>query len=92
MQRLITCFIFCFVSSCFCVRSIGGENTFYNVIDYGARGDGKSDDSQAFLSAWQHTCGTQGTPTLVIPPEKVFLVKNIILNGTCIATNIHIQV
>ncbi|RDX89483.1 putative polygalacturonase, partial [Mucuna pruriens] len=92
MQRLITLLlIFGFVSLCLCVRPIGGQNTFFNVIDYGARGDGKCDDSQAFLSAWQDTCGTQGTPTLVIPSGRIFLVRNIKLNGTCMATSIHIQ-
>ncbi|TKY68794.1 polygalacturonase protein [Spatholobus suberectus] len=93
MQRLITCLLILgFVSPCLCVRStVGTKNTFYNVMDYGAHGDGKSDDSQAFLSAWQHMCGTQGTPTLVIPPKGEFMVRNIKLNGPCKATSIHIQ-
>ncbi|KAK7382781.1 hypothetical protein VNO80_01847 [Phaseolus coccineus] len=70
---------------------MGSTNT-YNVIDYGATGDGKTDDSQAFLSAWQKTCSTPGASTLVIPSKGVFLLKkNIILKGPCQATNMNIQ-
>ncbi|KAL9303334.1 hypothetical protein ACSQ67_020597 [Phaseolus vulgaris] len=70
---------------------MGSANT-YNVIDYGAHGDGKTDDSQAFLSAWQKTCSTKGASTLVIPSKGVFLLKkNIVLKGPCQATNIKIQ-
>jgi len=47
MQRLITClFILGFVPPCLCVRwSVRTQNKTYNVIDYGAHGDGKLDDS-----------------------------------------------
>eukprot|EP00256_Glycine_max_P069206 XP_025983801.1 probable polygalacturonase At3g15720 [Glycine max] len=91
MQRLImTCvLIIGFVSPCLCLRSmVGTKNTFYNVMDFGAHGNGKSDDSHAFSSAWQHTCGTQGTSTLVIPPKGVFLVTNITLKGPCKARSL----
>ncbi|RDX69332.1 putative polygalacturonase, partial [Mucuna pruriens] len=93
MQRLITCLLILgFVLPSLCVRLIAAtQDTVYNVMDYGACGDGKSDDSKAFLSAWQHTCGTQGTPTLVIPQGRTFMVSNIKFNGTCMATSIHIQ-
>ncbi|KAK7386215.1 hypothetical protein VNO78_26275 [Psophocarpus tetragonolobus] len=67
------------------------QNSSYNVMDFGAHGDGNSDDSQAFLSAWQKTCETQVTATLVIPAKGVFMVKNIILKGPCKATQINIQ-
>ncbi|XP_020206761.1 probable polygalacturonase At3g15720 [Cajanus cajan] len=94
MQRLNTCLylILGFVAPCFCDTSfVGTNNTFFNVIDYGAKGDGKSDDTQAFVTAWQHACGTQGASTLVIPPKTVFLVRNLRLEGPCNATSILIQ-
>ncbi|XP_027907641.1 probable polygalacturonase At3g15720 [Vigna unguiculata] len=71
---------------------VGTQIPFYNVVNYGARGDGKSDDSQAFLSAWKDTCGSEGIPTLIIPRNGVFKVKNINLSGPCRATKIHIKV
>ncbi|XP_040869866.1 uncharacterized protein [Glycine max] len=87
---IMTCvLIIGFVSPCLCLRSmVGTKNTFYNVMDFGAHGNGKSDDSHAFSSAWQHTCGTQGTSTLVIPPKGVFLVTNITLKGPCKARSL----
>jgi len=40
-----------FVSPCLCTRlKVGTENAIYNVIQYGARGDGKTDDSQVDVS------------------------------------------
>ncbi|XP_061371826.1 probable polygalacturonase At3g15720 [Gastrolobium bilobum] len=95
MQALIiSCvLIFGFVSPCLCLRwnVVGTKNT-YDVMAYGAHGDGKSDDSQAFLSAWKNTCEAEGASTLVIPRGKVFMVNSITLIGNCKATSIHIQI
>ncbi|XP_027907635.1 probable polygalacturonase At3g15720 [Vigna unguiculata] len=94
MQRLIiTCvLILFFVSPCFCKRLLLETSNTYNVIDYGAKGDGETDDSQAFLSAWEKTCATSGS-TLVIPSKGTFLLKkNIMFKGPCQATNIQIQI
>ncbi|KAK7382785.1 hypothetical protein VNO80_01854 [Phaseolus coccineus] len=93
MQRLITCLLILgFVPPCLCVRwSVRTQNKTYNVIDYGAHGDGKLDDSRAFVSAWKDTCATQGRPTLLIPQNGVFLLKGIALNGPCNATNVNIK-
>ncbi|KAH1069268.1 hypothetical protein GYH30_006750 [Glycine max] len=48
MQSLITCvLIIAFISPCLCHRwNVGTQNTIYNVIDFGAVGDGKTDDTQ----------------------------------------------
>jgi hypothetical protein len=48
MQRLINFVIILgFISPCLCTRlNIGTKNGIYSVMDYGARGDGKSDDTQ----------------------------------------------
>jgi hypothetical protein len=48
MQQLINFVIILgFISPCLCTRlNIGTKNGIYNVMDYGARGDGKSDDTQ----------------------------------------------
>ncbi|XP_057451765.1 uncharacterized protein LOC130743535 [Lotus japonicus] len=87
MQRLIIgVFILGFVSSCLC------QNTIYNVMHYGAKGDGKSDDSHAFLSAWKVACESAEVGTLVIPGGKTFLVTSITtLTGPCKSSSINIQ-
>ncbi|KAK9130848.1 hypothetical protein Sjap_011335 [Stephania japonica] len=65
---------------------------FLNVLDYGAVGDGHTDDSQAFLKAWNATCqATQRFPTLQIPAYKNFLLNPLTFEGPCIAPNIRIR-
>ncbi|KAK6912205.1 Glycoside hydrolase, family 28, partial [Dillenia turbinata] len=60
--------------------------SFYNVLDYKAVGDGKTDDTAAFLRAWQDTCNDddpKAWPTMVIPRGKTYLVKPITFSGPC---------
>ncbi|RDX74939.1 Polygalacturonase ADPG2, partial [Mucuna pruriens] len=91
MQRLFTCILVLgFVLPTLCLSN-DGENETVNVMDYGAHGDGKSDDSNAFLSAWQHLCGGEGPATMLIPSGKIFLVTRLELNGPCKAPSVGIK-
>ncbi|KAK6912602.1 Glycoside hydrolase, family 28, partial [Dillenia turbinata] len=61
------------------------------IQTYGAVGDGKTDDSNAFIKAWQDACeATQGVPTIVIPNET-FLLQPLQFLGPCKPKNIHFQ-
>ncbi|XP_050920526.1 polygalacturonase ADPG1 [Lathyrus oleraceus] len=96
MKVLIFCILILgFVSSCLCERwninAAPTKNNIYNVVDYGARGDGVTDDTQAFLKAWKNACGAKGASTLLIPPKKLYLVNNLLFNGECKAKSILIQ-
>ncbi|KAJ8510716.1 hypothetical protein OPV22_001150 [Ensete ventricosum] len=66
----------------------------FDVQDYGAVGDGITDDTQAFADAWEATCRKKaaGLPTMFIPGEKKFLVSPIIFTGPCMASNVLVQV
>ncbi|XP_076923537.1 exopolygalacturonase clone GBGA483-like [Bidens hawaiensis] len=56
----------------------------YDVTAYGAKGDGYTDDTNAFNQAWAGVCNdTSRYPTLVIPPGKTFLIGLIMFNGPC---------
>ncbi|XXG63634.1 hypothetical protein AAC387_Pa05g1775 [Persea americana] len=47
----------------------------------------------AFTKAWKATCSAAGgTPTLLLPQGKRFLLKPIIFKGPCKSSSIHIQV
>ncbi|CAI0392666.1 unnamed protein product [Linum tenue] len=68
-----------------------GKSTF-DVTEYGAVGDGRTDSSNAFLRAWDDLCGaTGGRPTLVIPHGKEFLLSPLSFKGPCKSKNLWIQ-
>ncbi|CAI8608304.1 unnamed protein product [Vicia faba] len=85
MQGFITyVLILSFISPCICIRvKYVTENNTYNVMQYGAIGDGKSDDTQAFSRAWNSACNAGGMSTLVIPSEKSFFVTKVNFSGPC---------
>ncbi|WJX16290.1 galacturonan 1,4-alpha-galacturonidase [Trifolium repens] len=92
MQDLLTIGLLVF-SIVFCNSWVGfGQNTF-NVLQYGAKGDGTSDDTQAFIQAWKAFCGAnQGNPTLMVPAGHSFFVHQMIFKGPCKSQNLHIQI
>ncbi|XP_010554840.1 PREDICTED: polygalacturonase ADPG2-like [Tarenaya hassleriana] len=56
--------------------------TTVTVSDFGARGDGKTDDTQAFVNAWKKACSTSGA-VLLVPKGKTYLLKAIRFQGPC---------
>ncbi|XP_073113511.1 probable polygalacturonase At2g43860 [Elaeis guineensis] len=69
---------------------VGDARPIINVLDYGAVGDGKQDDTQSFLRAWGVVCLDFGLPKLLIPLGKTFLLSQIAFEGPC-NSNIHVQ-
>ncbi|KAK8544738.1 hypothetical protein V6N13_045817 [Hibiscus sabdariffa] len=71
----------------------GNAQHYFDVGKFGAVGDGKTDDSPAFLKAWEAVCGARGeTATLKIPADKIFLLYPLEFAGPCKSSSIHIQV
>ncbi|XP_060171399.1 polygalacturonase-like [Lycium barbarum] len=54
----------------------------FNVVNYGAKPDGKTDSSNAFLTAWDSACGSSKPATIYVPQGK-FLVKQAHFKGKC---------
>ncbi|KAL5698012.1 hypothetical protein ACHQM5_029101 [Ranunculus cassubicifolius] len=68
------------------------SNTF-NVVSYGAVGDGNTDDSQAFLKAWDAMCKAKfSTAIFQIPTSKTFLLKPVSFQGPCNSPSIEVSV
>ncbi|GAU48347.1 hypothetical protein TSUD_267720 [Trifolium subterraneum] len=82
--------MFAIASSSLCARIT--LNAYSDVLTYGAIGDGKTDDSNAFLKAWDDVCGTaEDTPTLTIPNDKTFMLQPLLFKGPCKPTSIKIE-
>ncbi|KAJ0687635.1 putative endo-polygalacturonase [Helianthus annuus] len=65
----------------------------YNVMQFGAKGDGVTDDTMAFERAWQEVCNDVGPSSrLTIPMPNTFLVGPITFQGPCKSPLIHIQI
>ncbi|XP_038905486.1 polygalacturonase At1g48100 [Benincasa hispida] len=62
----------------------------FNVLDFGAKGDGKADDTKAFQSAWQSACNAEGS-TVEVPSGSEFLVGPISFSGPNCQPNIVFQ-
>ncbi|KAH9726630.1 Pectin lyase-like superfamily protein [Citrus sinensis] len=74
----VSCILFIF----FINTLFQSASAAYNVINFGAKPDGKSDDTQAFLRAWSSACYSNSPATLHVP-RGLFLVKSISFNGPC---------
>ncbi|XP_047339764.1 probable polygalacturonase At3g15720 [Impatiens glandulifera] len=67
------------------------SETVLNVMNYGAIGDGKRDDSQAFLRVWEAACQTTHVPRVFIP-NRTFLLKPLTFSGPCKSSLIYFQI
>ncbi|XP_059656432.1 polygalacturonase-like [Cornus florida] len=54
----------------------------YNVMSLGAKSDGKTDSTKAFLSAWASACGSASPATIYVPPGR-FLLGSARFTGPC---------
>ncbi|PON98976.1 Glycoside hydrolase [Trema orientale] len=70
----------------------GGNNNgvHFNVMDFGAKGDGSTDDTKAFQAAWAAACKVEAS-TLAVPAQYQFLVGPISFSGPYCEANIVFQ-
>ncbi|KAJ6725623.1 PECTIN LYASE-LIKE SUPERFAMILY PROTEIN [Salix purpurea] len=62
--------------------SYPARSIIFDVLSFGAKGDGVSDDSKALLAAWKAACKVSGA-VVEIPAKFEFLIKPITLQGPC---------
>ncbi|XP_042054739.1 polygalacturonase-like [Salvia splendens] len=63
--------------------SAASVQTVVNVLDFGAKGDGATDDTKAFETAWAKACSSSAEVNFVVPKNRNFLVKQIKFSGPC---------
>lgn len=62
-------------------------------MDLGATGDGRSDDSQAFMKTWEAACKSYSeAASVIIIPERTFMLKPSTFDGPCNPSHIYIQI
>ncbi|CAM0884031.1 unnamed protein product [Alopecurus aequalis] len=60
----------------------GASAGVYDVVRYGARPDGVTDSTLAFLRAWADACRSPRQATVLVPPG-MFLVGSVTFTGPC---------
>lgn len=63
----------------------------YNVVSFGAKPDGKTDSTKAFLGAWAQACRSAGPAAIYVPAGR-FLLGNAVFSGPCNSKAISITI
>lgn len=58
----------------------------FDVDSFGAKGDGKNDDTKAFKKAWKKACSSSTAAVFSVPKNKKYLVAPIRFDGPCTAS------
>ena len=62
-----------------------------NVVNFGAKPDGQTDSTNAFLTAWDRACSST-TPSTIYVPQGRFLLGNAVFKGQCKSNGITIRI
>ncbi|KAL1541594.1 galacturonan 1,4-alpha-galacturonidase [Salvia divinorum] len=75
-----------------CYPILTASTVVFNVLDYGANGNGQADDTQAFAKAWVETCASLSPPTMIIPSGRTFLIQPLRFVGPCKSNSITVKI
>ncbi|XP_010242448.1 PREDICTED: polygalacturonase-like [Nelumbo nucifera] len=66
------------------------EAATYNVASFGAKADGKTDSTPAFLKAWAGACGSVSSAMIYVQPGR-YLLNHAVFSGQCKNNDITIR-
>lgn len=53
------------------------SNGAYNVIDFGAKPDGITDNKRPFLDAWAKVCGSTSPASMYVPQGRFLVTQSL---------------
>ncbi|KAG0456308.1 hypothetical protein HPP92_024096 [Vanilla planifolia] len=65
--------------------------TTFNIVDFGAKADGKTDSAHPLLTAWSRACASRGSGTVIVP-HGTFLLSKALLLGPCNNHNMLVDI
>ncbi|XP_062104831.1 exopolygalacturonase-like [Humulus lupulus] len=83
-QGITTCLLFLVVVT-------NAQTSIFDVKTFGAKGDGRTDDSQAIGKAWNKAC-TSPKPSRVLISKGTYIVGSFVFQGPCMASPISVDV
>lgn len=68
------------------------SSSSYNVVNFGAKTDGKSNSIQAFQSAWNKACCSNKPASIYVPRGRYYIGNATLFNGPCKNNAIFIRI
>ncbi|XP_047314132.1 polygalacturonase-like [Impatiens glandulifera] len=73
-----SCLVFTFILTSLIAAATADT---YNVVTFGAKADGKTDSTKAFLSTWASACASAGQATIYVPSGRYLIRSTAIFSG-----------
>ncbi|KAJ1386756.1 Pectin lyase fold/virulence factor [Sesbania bispinosa] len=85
--------LFCVILLCCWLNSATAKAAAatYNVVKFGAKPDGHTDSTKAFLNAWSKACASPN-PVAIYVPQGRFLLRSATFSGKCTNKAISITI
>ncbi|KAJ0035678.1 hypothetical protein Pint_24951 [Pistacia integerrima] len=77
----------------FCIYSLYPSSAAanYNVLSFGAKGNGVTDSTQSLIKAWAAACGSTESATIYVPKGR-YLLRSMAFKGDCKSSDITIRI
>ncbi|KAK4392455.1 Polygalacturonase [Sesamum angolense] len=73
-------------------RRLAASVKTINVLSFGAKGDGSTDDTKAFENAWEEACSSSENVTFIVPQSRSYLLKPLRFSGPCNSNIIKMEI